>query len=303
MNDFNTDEPVLILELKRILNIHKVKKTEMVTTEFGGNKIYTFIVNVTPSLAENLLTRNYNNRPLSNSVVTRYVDSMKNDEWVYDGTALVFDRSGNLINGQHRLSAVYKSGKTLPFKIEVGYKSDVFTTMDIGKMRNGGDALAIAGIDNYRLAATTANFVFNVIKGTISTNSKKSLTHKQLVSFVTTNEQISESIKFFLENKKKLKRGSKIIAPSYIISGFHFLFSQKDKSKSDDFIFKLITGSDIGLENPIYVLREHLNYLNEKNERTKHSDIAKLFIVTWNKYKKGEKLRNLKIPEIMPIIS
>jgi hypothetical protein len=37
---------------------------------------------------------------------------MTNGEWVFDGTPISFDKYGNLLNGQHRLSSVIKSGKS-----------------------------------------------------------------------------------------------------------------------------------------------------------------------------------------------
>jgi hypothetical protein len=38
---------------------------------------------------------------------------MTNGEWVFDGTPISFDKYGNLLNGQHRLSSVIKSGSNI----------------------------------------------------------------------------------------------------------------------------------------------------------------------------------------------
>jgi hypothetical protein len=88
---------------------------------------------------------------------------MTNGEWVFDGTPISFDKYGNLLNGQHRLSSVIKSGKSNIFKVATGFKPDV-STMDIGQTRTGADVLAIDGVENYKLVAKTANFIYKFIQ-------------------------------------------------------------------------------------------------------------------------------------------
>jgi hypothetical protein len=39
--------------------------------------------------------------------------------------------------------------------------------MDIGQTRTGADVLAIDGVENYKLVAKTANFIYKFIQGSI----------------------------------------------------------------------------------------------------------------------------------------
>jgi hypothetical protein len=120
---------------------------------------------------------------------------MTNGEWVFDGTPISFDKYGNLLNGQHRLSSVIKSGKSNIFKVATGFKPDVFSTMDIGQTRTGADVLAIDGVENYKLVAKTANFIYKFIQGSIGEsavsdsakhrNAGTQLSHPELIKFVS----------------------------------------------------------------------------------------------------------------------
>lgn len=304
------NESVAVSELKQLLKHYIVKGNDVHENFVNGDTIETYIIGVTPSLAETLLTRNGNNRPLTNGAVKKYAETMINGEWVYDGTALVFDKYGNLINGQHRLSAVFKSGKTIVFKIEIGYRSEIFTTMDIGRNRSGGDVLSIAGIENYALASTTANYVFNFSRGVTGTGARMlrvhhsgAMTHSKLVEFVRANPEISDSISLFLSTKKKVNRYKNLIPP-YMVTGFHYMFSKKNEEDANNFIFKFMTGDNIAIDSPIYLLRERLLASSQdRAQKLNHSEISKLVVVAWNKYRKGEKAKSLKIPDLIPLIA
>ena len=62
---------------------------------------------ITPELAEQYLTKNTNNyRSMSNSVVNAYATDMKTGNWKFNGDSIKFNKSGILVDGQHRLAAI-----------------------------------------------------------------------------------------------------------------------------------------------------------------------------------------------------
>lgn len=303
-------DTVANLELKRILTNYLVKNTEIVENVINNQPIYSLIANVTPSLAESLLNRNTKNRPLYNGMVTKMVNSMVDGEWLYDGTPIIFDQNGVLINGQHRLTALIKAKKTLTFKIEFGYLPSTFSTIDTGRSRSGGDVLTIAGIKFPRETSTTANFIFNFTRNIISESSRKnrqerntSLSNTQLINFVQSNNQIVESVDFILKTKKKMGRNFKSLVPLYFLTGFHFIFDQKNSELANEFIYKFITGENLSMNSPIYVLRERLELSKiSKHDFLNHQEKVKLFVLAWNKYRKNETVKMLKMPEILPLV-
>lgn len=79
---------------------------------------FACIVDVDPDKARKWLLKNKNNRPIDEKKVDLYAKHMKKGTWAMKRPAPIeMDIDGNLINGQHRLLAVLKSGSTIKMKI------------------------------------------------------------------------------------------------------------------------------------------------------------------------------------------
>lgn len=101
-------------------------------------------LHVDPSDAKSLLERNTNNRKLRETVVDYYANEMINGNWVDNGDPIRIARSGRLLNGQHRLSAVVKAGVSLPFHFLSNLSEESFERMDNGVGRTVSDNLCIS---------------------------------------------------------------------------------------------------------------------------------------------------------------
>ena len=66
------------------------------------------IVDITPEMAREYLEKNSHNRRLSERSVRNLATAIKNGEWQVNGEAIKVDKEGNLLDGQHRLSAIEK---------------------------------------------------------------------------------------------------------------------------------------------------------------------------------------------------
>lgn len=96
---------------------------------------------ITPEKAEQLLKFNSNNRKLSNTIVNKYANQMKSNKWHSDASMITFGTSGELTNGQHRLTAIIKSNTPIQFVVSMGV--DNFAEMDRGKSRTIVDNLLL----------------------------------------------------------------------------------------------------------------------------------------------------------------
>lgn len=98
---------------------------------------------ITPEKAKQYLEQNTNNyRKLSPSKVTQYANDMMAGQWEENGEPIQFAENGVLLNGQHRLAAIVKSGVTISMPVIRGISNDV-SLFDIGKARTAKD-IAIA---------------------------------------------------------------------------------------------------------------------------------------------------------------
>lgn len=91
---------------------------------------------ITPELAEVYLGKNSNNyRKISKQIVSAYATDMKTGNWKLNGEAIKFNKSGILVDGQHRLNAVVMSGVPVQMLVIRGVEDGV-QTYDIGKGRS-----------------------------------------------------------------------------------------------------------------------------------------------------------------------
>lgn len=119
---------------------------------FDGVTVGT--VDVTPEIAQAWLDRNKHNRKLSPESVDRYSRNITNGQWPFTGDPIRFANTGELLDGQHRCTAIVETGVTLPLLVVAGLLTDTQSYMDAGRRRNAGDSLAIKEIPNYVAVAS-----------------------------------------------------------------------------------------------------------------------------------------------------
>lgn len=107
------------------------------------------VLEVTPDLAADWLDKHNNgNRPIRPSVVKKYVAMMKAGQWRLSPDGIIFGDGGRLIQGQHRLTAIVRSGVTCEMLVTRGVSDDLFKVLDRGAGRTVADVLGV----NKRLA-------------------------------------------------------------------------------------------------------------------------------------------------------
>lgn len=99
---------------------------------------------VTPEMAAAFLAENAKfQRKVRWSVVKTLQEAMVRGEWKLTHQGIAFDINGKLIDGQHRLLAVQRSGVTVPMSVTSSVDPETFKVLDIGARRNTGDLLNI----------------------------------------------------------------------------------------------------------------------------------------------------------------
>lgn len=112
------------------------------------------IVELTPADAREILERNTRNRGMREDYVRKLAGAMERGEWVVNGEPIQIADNGELLNGQHRLSAIVASGETVAMLVVRGLPVTTQMTMDVGTRRNLSDVLALHGeIDTTNLGA------------------------------------------------------------------------------------------------------------------------------------------------------
>ncbi len=148
-------------DLLALIQEYRVESCNAGKAIINGFEIGYWTLEVTPELAEEFLSRNISNRPISKSGLKSLKDEMKADRWIFNGDPIRFNSRGELCDGQHRLTAMLELGKTYEFHVTTGLDPEAFKTIDMGTKRNGGDILSIKGIPNATNAAAATKFIYS----------------------------------------------------------------------------------------------------------------------------------------------
>jgi hypothetical protein len=243
---------------------------------------------ITPEVAKKMLESNRNNRPICASVVKYLAKEMSNGKWRKNGETISFS-DNRLMDGQHRLMAVIKSGVTIKSLVVGGLADDVFESINTGKRRSASDVLSCTGeVNTRRLAAALAMieryYTSRMQAATVYSNT-------EIKALLDKHPGVRDSIK-----KSHASKTTGLILPA-VLDSCHYLFSQKDADAADDFIHKLVTGTGLQEGEPYYCLRERLIRNSLSKTKITRVYMMALCIKAWNAERQGSKLGTLKFAE------
>lgn len=141
---------------------------------------------ITPDLAKQLLSLNIkNNRRISSVRVESYARDMRDDKFA-ETTMITIDENGRLIDGQHRLHAVIKSGKAQWFVVFVGAHNNQYI-FDRGLQRTTAQNAKMAGMlvcDNITLGMLRLHFAI------YSKSPNQRVNDAQIMEYIEENNDI-----------------------------------------------------------------------------------------------------------------
>lgn len=152
-----TNSGELIMALNPALSVFEHHKQPKLVTLSNGWALA--LVDITPGLAEKMLGRNLENqRNLKEPTIVKYVADMLAGHWKLTHQGIAFDSDGSLYDGQHRLTAIVRSGVTVPMIVFFGAGGQSqMKVIDTHKVRTVVDAAKISEIDVRSSHVTTAN--------------------------------------------------------------------------------------------------------------------------------------------------
>lgn len=94
---------------------------------------------ISPDMAAYMLTKNAKNRPVMPRAVRRWARSIKGGDWFLSPQGIIFGKSGNLLDGQHRLMAIIETNATVPVYVTYNADDACYEILDTGNTRNFAD--------------------------------------------------------------------------------------------------------------------------------------------------------------------
>ena len=276
------------------------------------NKIYTKNVFITPEYAEKLLKKNVSNRPLNKKTIEWYAYQMERGQWTVSGQTISISDRDELLDGQHRLQAIVKSGVSLWFTIAYNVPSESFINYDNLRSRSAKDALSIEKIPN-ALNMSTMIYAYNsLLMGQLASlgfgykisgnnsrsglgKSKLKFTNKEVLELYHSNSDLWQEV---YKNAASFYKSKPIFKISQLGSIMYYLINDKmhDKAKVFEFFRQLHTNENV-TNKTIFYLREKL--IDDAMSQYKMIPRMKyVFLVkTWNAYVTGKEFKVFKYSE------
>lgn len=244
---------------------------------------------ITPKKAAELLKKNTHNRPCMMSYVDELSAAILRGEWKVNGDTIKLN-GDVLVDGQHRLHAVVKSGKSIVTYIVRGVQADAFNTIDLGRKRTTGQLLARDGFKHYNTLSAAARTIYMYETGRMRILSSRVGDFSPSVAFgvVESHSGLVDSVDFVLSV------GAHSIAPGGSIAAFHWLMKQKDDVLADTFWTQVCTGEHIGAKDPSFILRRRLIDNRKSQAKLRGYVLAALFVKAWNATRAGKAIGTLK---------
>lgn len=244
---------------------------------------------VTPEEAQAWLGANHKNRRIRSVGVSAYAKDMAAGRWTLNGESIKIDKHGNLVDGQHRLSAVIESDSPVEMLVVTGLEPEAMDTVDTGMKRTTADVLGMGGEKNQTiLAAMLRRLVLrsegrHIIQGTAAPTMASAL------AYLGDHSDVRYSAEFAANSGI-----TKIIAPSVIGCG-HWLFGQIDTTARDFFMGRIID-EDVPPNHPARTLKGKMIAQRLAGKRPTSDETMYYLIRSWNLYRNGETPTRIHLP-------
>ena len=153
---------------------------------------------ITPGEAEKLLEKNVGNRKIRIGVVLKYAKDMLDDKWQFTHQGIAIGSNGNIIDGQHRLSAIVYSGVPIRMLVTRGVEcnSALGQIIDQGALRGVHEVL---GMSSHQVA------VIRCFSGFIYGFKKKAMSAPQVEKFYNDIPDLREMADLHNSNRSFVK--------------------------------------------------------------------------------------------------
>lgn len=248
---------------------------------------------VGPAQAEKWLAANIANRTVRPSRVKEYATAMQQGRWLYTADPIRFDEDGKLIDGQHRLMAIVRSGREVEIQVVRGLSRQAQDAVDTGAARTASDALKVRGFKHGPQLAATVPIVNWLLK---DGGFAASYSRDDVVFWVGVHEGLADVVDLAQRNRNLLPCQ---LAP-YAAARYAARVRSDDLEATDRFFVEQLVET-IGLTSgsPALATRRYLLGLREDKKsagRAVKAQTVLALLAGYRDYRSGKSLYTLRPP-------
>lgn len=242
---------------------------------------------ITPEIAEEWLQHNTFNRKVSERLVDIYAEAMAADEWALNGEPIIFDKSGRLQSGQHRLMACVQANVSFWSVVVRGAEPEAIYTLDSGRKRKITDVLTLRGEKNVMALSSALVWHWRYEHGLMDQGGISPAT-SHLLSVLDATPSLREDLSYGGQVKSRIGLSAGLYAAL-----FHE-FLRLNQTEAEAFHEALISGENLDSSSPIFVLRRWIIRSKLSDRRPPSQLSAAILIKAWNAYRLHETPRSLR---------
>lgn len=249
---------------------------------------------ITQETAQTWLDATKVNRKVSPQSVRVYASDMKKGRWRSDlAPAIMINRAGAVIDGQHRLHALLSlpEGSELDSEVRLIDDPKAIEVVDTGKPRSLKDTLVIRGFDPIR-AVQMSSFLSTSSAWGVNQHPGNVLSRSRQVEWLETNPNTEKAAEFAYTMNASRRRIVRI--PTGVSST---LYDVASFGHGSDTVVEFVTELQMGMHNSDVLSRTTRLLLDAQNPRRKGSltPVATGYIVAraYNGWVLGENPRRL----------
>jgi hypothetical protein len=237
----------------------------------------------------------FNNRNTNQDRVRQYGEDMAAGRWKHNGETLKFNEEGVLVDGYTRCAAAFAYDATFVTDIRTCVPEDAVSTIDTGRARSLGNALAMAGMAEKAPAALAQgiNWLYRYCTGTVGERWRR-ISHGDSMEFLKQHPGLHESV-----SATSQVRNKNLASPGVLVAA-HYICHVACPKKAPEFFECLGTGVGLTQLSPIRHLREKL--LSRTERRARAEEQLAWILHAWNKHIAGEQVRVFKVPNEIPTV-
>ena len=242
---------------------------------------------MTPSRAAELLLCNRNNRSVSSRLVTRYARDMASGNWQTNGSAVVLNGDGSLLDGQHRLMACVEADVPFTTLLIRGVGTDAMATIDTGRSRKLSDVLTMRGEERAKTLASVLRYSIiwgHVGPGEIPMRAAGwNPSHSELLDFL---ERYPEARDVTVIADRSRPRG--MVGSIVGAMALNLIVAIDDAAYIDQFFRALMQGDGDQSSPPYSLWHSIAKWSAETNNKRESSYLLALMVKAWNASVAGE---------------
>lgn len=247
------------------------------------------VIFVTPDMAERWLKlNNRQNRKLNEKVIKAYARDMGSGAWLLTGEGIKFSTEGDLLDGQHRLVAIVRTGVTVPMFVMRGVAPEAQTVMDTGRKRTAADDLSIHGERFSSTLAATIKLALG-IEANVSDPNKYEPTHTEIRDFLNAHPEIRSAVEFTRQLARRADCPPAVAAYSYYVLGKIDLF------QAANFWVALADKVELKSGDPVIALANRFAEMRRNRQVMPKLVYLSLIYRTWNARRKGQEMRMIRV--------